>query len=166
MIRQLRYSAIGVLLAMSSCASEANEANFEAKLNKLMKANNGVTETSCQGEGNWEEVSKNNFLFRCKTDIPSQGSQVTSPPPTQELPSQNVQGCDAVKNAILNIVDYYRFGNTQSHSQSQLENHVRTISSFLRGIGFGMEANGVDNATSLGDVLSLSQNIVEQKCGI
>jgi hypothetical protein len=72
------------------------------------------------------------------------------------------QRCDAVNNAIINIIDYYSSGNY--HSQSQLENNVRTISSFLREIGFGWEANAVDNASSLGDVLFISQNIVMQNC--
>jgi len=159
MTRQLRYLIIGVTFIIGSCAPNKS---LETQLIEVGQ----MTHTACPGGGVWEVVAVNKYVFRCDTDIPSKWTKSTSPPPTQELPSQNVQGCDAVKNAILNIVDYYRFGNTQSHSQSQLENHVRTISSFLRGIGFGMEANGVDNATSLGDVLSLSQNIVEQKCGI
>lgn len=160
MTRLLKYLIIVISVVVSSCATKEG---LEIPLSEAGQ----TTLTFCPGgKGLWEEIADDKYVFRCDTDIPSKWTKSTSPPPTQELPSQNVQGCDAVKNAILNIVDYYRFGNTQSHSQSQLENHVRTISSFLRGIGFGMEANGVDNATSLGDVLSLSQNIVEQKCGI
>ena len=82
--------------------------------------------------------------------------------PTKVTGNQGSQRCDAANNAILNIIDFYSFGNY--HSQSQLENNVRAISSFLREIGFSWEANAVDNASSLGDVLSISQNIVMQNC--
>ena len=145
--------------------------NSCANSNKLTTISDGLTQTCIDEKPQWVELAQNQGVYRCVSDIKTRYTTTTvyvapKPTATQELPGQNVQGCDAVKNAILNIVDFYRFGNTQSHSQSQLENHVRTISSFLRGIDFWMEANGVDNATSLGDVLFLSQNIVEQKCGI
>ena len=155
------FSLLILAVSTSSCANS----------NKLTTISDGLTQTCIDEKPQWVELAENQGVYRCVSDVETRYTTTTvyvapKPTATQELPGQNVQGCDAVKNAILNIVDFYRFGNTQSHSQSQLENHVRTISSFLRGIDFWMEANGVDNATSLGDVLFLSQNIVEQKCGI
>lgn len=141
----------------SSCASS----------NKLTTISDGLTQTCIDEKPQWVELAENQGVYRCVSDIETRYTTTTvyvSPKPTatQDASGQMSPNCEAVNNAILNIVDFYQWGNP--HSQSQLEGNVQTISSFLREIDFWMEANAVDNASSLGDVLSISQNIVGQNC--
>lgn len=141
--------------------------NSCANSNKSTTISDGLTQTCIDEKPQWVELAQNQGVYRCVSDIKTRYTTTTvyvapKPTATQDASGQKSPNCDAANNAIMNIVDFYRFGN--SHSQSQLENNVRTISSFLREIGFSWEANAVDNASSLGDVLSISQNIVGQNC--
>lgn len=46
-----------------------------------------MTLTVCPGGGVWEKIADNKYVFRCNTDIPSQWTEATNPPPAQELPA-------------------------------------------------------------------------------
>ena len=155
---KLKSFSFLILAVFTSSCSNSND---------LTTISHGLTQTCMDEKPQWVELAQNQGVYRCVSDIETRYTTTTiyvapKPAPSQEGSSKSAQGCAAVENAIMNIVDYYRFGNP--HSQAQLERHVQTISSFLRGIDFWMEANAVDNASSLGDVLFLSQNIVGQKC--
>ena len=77
---QLRYLIIGVTLIIGSCAPN------KGLETQLIEAGQ-MTDTACRGGGVWEVVAVNKYVFRCNTDIPSQWTKATSPPPTQEPPA-------------------------------------------------------------------------------
>ena len=155
---KLKLFSFLILAVFTSSCSNSND---------LTTISHGLTQTCMEEKPQWVELAENQGVYRCVSDIETRYTTTTiyvapKPAPSQEGSSKSAPGCVAVENAIMNMVDFVSFGNP--HSSSQLERHVQTISSFLRGIDFWMEANAVDNASSYREVLTISQYIVGQNC--
>ena len=86
----------------------------------------------------------------------------TSNKPVQPVAPQVPNGCDRAVTASLIISDYFYFNG--DHSTSEIDSALAAISTFLARNGFGMEANAVDNASTLEDAIYTYRQIVPMLC--
>ena len=86
----------------------------------------------------------------------------TSNKPVQPVAPQVPNGCDRAVTASLIISDYFYFNG--DHSTSEIDSALAAISTFLERNGFGMEANAVDNASTLEDAIYTYRQLVPMLC--
>jgi len=93
MTRQLRYLIIGVTFIISGCAPNKS-------LETQLREAGMMTVVTCPSGGVWEVVAVKKYVFRCNTDIPSQWTKATSPPPAPE-PTETKEKARAIERAKI-----------------------------------------------------------------
>ena len=142
--------AFSIFTALISCSQSSAETADESRLEQL-------EDSIKEYQGKIADVKA---LLGLTTTTTMPAPMVTQPAPLEAPPGPI--GCDRATTASLIISDYFYFNG--DHSYSKIDSALAAISTFLATNGYGMEADGVDNASTLEDAIYIYQIPVSQLC--
>ena len=161
-MRKGTHRVVAAIFALSLIAAACGSDGPGTNADQIANANaDQIAQAKARLEDAQQQCADLTGSYYCLT------TTTVTPPSTSNKPVQPVapqvpNGCDRAVTASLIISDYFYFNG--DHSTSEIDSALAAISTFLERNGFGMEANAVDNASTLEDAIYTYRQLVPMLC--